>query len=255
MKIVCDNISKEFLSKQGKLKVLSEISAQTQEQDFVCILGTNGCGKTTLLKIMAGILKPSSGEIKYVGEKCYYQPTSLIFQENGLFPWLNVMDNACFGLEMQGFPRDQRYRKAEGYIEELGLGRFKNFYPHQLSTGMKHKVSLIRGLLMDPAALLIDEAVVSLDIYNKLVIQKDILKVWNEHKKTIVYVTHDIEEALKLARHVWIMSAAPSRIIKIFDISFREEEGLDKDKKDKLLLSVRSQIISILRQEAEKALL
>lgn len=251
MRIICEHISRNFIS-ANKLEVLKDITIATEEHDFICILGPNGCGKTTLLKIMAGILKPSSGNILYTGERNSPYPVSLIFQEQGLFPWLNVIDNICFNLEMRGLSRKDRYMKAEEFVKKLGLDKFVNYYPHQLSTGMKQKVSLIRGLLMDSAALLIDEPVASLDVYSKLIVQQDIYKIWEEYKKTIIYVTHDIEEALQLAKHIWVMSSSPAKIIKKFDISPYGPVLSEKRIIDAEVLALKKQIIGILQQEAEK---
>jgi len=226
LKIICEHVYKSFPSAKGKLDVLEDIDISTQDHDFVCILGANGCGKTTLLKIMADILEPTDGNVRYVSDDHSVLSTSMIFQGQGVFPWLNVMDNVCFGLEMKGFPKKQRYKKAWGAIEKMGLANFTDFYPHQLSAGMKQKVNLIRGLLMDSPALLIDEPDTSLDSSSKILIREDIQRIWKEYNKTIVYVTHDIEEALQLGRHIWVMGKYPGRIIKKFD---RASGGVTKD--------------------------
>lgn len=251
MKIICNHISKTFFSRNGKLKVLEDIDIETEDCDFICILGPNGCGKTTLLKIMAGVLAPSKGNIEYTGQNRYFQPTSLIFQGQGLFPWLNVMDNVCFGLEMNGISKKERYSKAEEYIEEMALNKFIDYYPHQLSMGMKQKVNLIRGLLMDSPILLIDEANVSLDFESKLTIQRDIYKIWEEYKKTIIYVTHDIDEALHLAKHIWIMSKSPGKIIREFDITSNALKTSGGEINNQLIY-LKNEITDIIRKEAVK---
>ncbi len=215
MRIICKNISKAY----GPLEVLSGVDVATEGHDFVCILGPNGCGKTTLLKIMAGILAPSGGEILYEDGRPQERKVSYVYQEYGLFPWFNVMDNICFHLEMKGLSREERYGRARNYVEEMGLAPFRSYYPHQLSVGMKQKVGLIRGLLMDSPVLLIDEADASLDIHAKSVAQKDIYRIWRDYNKTVVYVTHDVDGALQLARHIWIMSQRPGTIIKKIDLS------------------------------------
>lgn len=217
MRIVSEHIYKSFPSKKGELEVLEDINFSTEEHDFVCILGGNGCGKTTLLKIMARILEPTKGRVQYLSDNGSPAHASLIYQGEGLFPWLNVMDNACFGLEMRGMPKKERYGRALCIIEKMGLKRFADFYPHQLSAGMKQKVNLIRGLLMDSPVLLIDEPSTSLDATSKLLIREDIYKVWKDYQKTVIYVTHDVEEALQLARHIWVMGKYPGKIIKKFD--------------------------------------
>lgn len=252
MKIICEHISKDFISRNAVLSVLKDINVEIEEHDFVCILGLNGCGKTTLLKILAGILKPSKGRIYYAGDNNNFRPTSMIFQEQGLFPWLNVIDNVCFILEMRGLPKKERYRKVEGYIEKMGLTKFIDYYPHQLSTGMKQKIGLIRGMSIDSEVILIDEAEPHLDTYSKLIIQEDIYKVWNEYKKTIIYVTHDIEAALYLAKHIWIMGKSPANIIKEFDmIPYKSRIG-QREYADVQIFDLKKQIIDIIQKEAHK---
>lgn len=239
MRLVCEHISKTFVTKGRVLNVLEDVTVEAADHDFVCIFGPNGCGKSTLLRILAGVLAPSGGRVFFKDGGNAPFPVSLIFQEHGLFPWLTVRDNACFNLEMRGFSRKERYAKAQGLIEEMGLARFVDYYPGQLSTGMKQKVNLIRGLLMDSPILLIDEADKSLDVYSKLVVQKDIHRIWSQYRKTIIYVTHDIEGALGLAKTIWIMGHAPTRIIKTFDVDGDREE-------------LKRRIMEILEQEAYK---
>jgi len=251
MRIVCDHIAKSFQTKDGLLPVLGDISCATEEHDFVCLLGPNGCGKSTLLKIIAGVLAPCSGKVIFKETNGALRPASLIFQEYGLFPWLSVKDNVCFYLEMKGVSRRDRYAKAQPLIDQMGLSRFVNYYPHQLSLGMKQKVNLIRGLLMDSEAILIDEADRSLDVYSKLVAHKDIRRVWEEFRKTIVYVTHDIDSALSLARTVWIMGDSPARIIRTFTVkdflipSATAPGGRVPDPR------LKDQIIAIIEKEAQ----
>lgn len=252
MRIICEHVSKDFIYRNNKLRVLDDISVETEEHDFICIFGPNGCGKTTLLKIMARILAPSSGNLRYEGSTNHSIPTSLIFQEQGLFPWLNVIDNICFNLEMKGLSKKDRYKRAEQYTEQMDLDRFIGYYPHQLSTGMKQKATLIRGLLTDSPVLLIDEAYASLDIYTKLIIQEDIYKVWNEYKRTIIYVTHDIEGALHAAKHIWIMGKSPARIIKIFDMASVHSINPEEKELNLRLIDIKDEITSIIKKEAQK---
>jgi NitT/TauT family transport system ATP-binding protein len=237
LKIICEHIYKSFPSAEGKLDVLEDINISTEQHDFVCILGANGCGKTTLLKIMAMILKPTQGSIHYINENHSTVHASLIYQEQGLFPWLTAIDNACFGLEMKGMSKQERYKRSRDIIEQMGLTKFVDFYPYQLSAGMKQKVNLIRGLLMDSAALLIDEPDTSLDSVSKILIRKDIYRIWKEYDKTIIYVTHDIGEALELAKHIWVMGKYPGKIIEKFDI------GLPDAISDSASTAIRKQVL------------
>ncbi len=243
MKIALEHIARHFIVNGKKCEVLSDITSQIHERDFICILGPNGCGKTTLLKIIAGIVAPSSGTLHCEdGGHCRVS-AALIFQEHGLFPWLNVIDNVCFGLEMRGMPRQDRYQKAEAYLEKMGLSAFAGYYPHQLSGGMKQKANLIRGLLTDASVLLVDEPNTHLDAYTKLIVENDIVRVWQEFGKTVIYVTHDLEDALELATRIWVVSKAPACIVKEFDlVAWRQELRLPE---------LKSQIEDLIRKEAQ----
>lgn len=252
MKIICDQISKNFITSSGPVRVLEDFSFETERHDLVCILGPNGCGKSTLLKIIAGLVTPSHGRIVFDGPHPLRMPATLVFQEDGLFPWLNVIDNVCFGLEMNGVSRQKRYVLAGGLIREMGLEKFSLCYPHQLSTGMKQKAALIRGLLTDAPVILMDEPDKSLDIYSKHVMCEDIRWVWEEHQKTVVCVTHDIDIALKLSRTVLVLGKSPARVVKRIDM--RPLSGMaDKEAYCCLLEKLRAEIHDMIRQEAEKA--
>jgi len=177
MKVKCHNISKSYNTKNRSIKALESISFETGEQEFLCILGPSGCGKTTLLKIIAGLMEPTEGEISYEGAKRVGAPlNSLVFQEHGIFPWMNVIDNVAFGLEMRGIKRKDRYRIATEVIQIVGLAR---------------------TIASDPEILLMDEPFGSVDAQTKLILQDELLKIWSQYKKPIVYVTHDIEDEVR----------------------------------------------------------
>jgi len=255
MRIICEHVFKDFECGKNKFHALEDVNVETEEHDFVCILGPNGCGKTTLLKIMAGILSSTSGNVHYAGNNNSCSSVSLIFQEQGLFPWLSVIDNICFNLEMRGLSKQARYKKAGEYIEKMDLTKFINCYPYQLSAGMKQKASLIRGLLTDSPVLLIDEAYSSLDIYAKLVIQEDIYKIWDEYKRTVIHVTHDIEGALGVARHIWVMSKSPAKIIKTFNLDSHGLANRGKESTSPYFTGIKNQITDIIKKEAQKTTL
>lgn len=249
MKIICDRVSKDYLVNNKLRRVLDNINVEVKEHDFICIFGPNGCGKTTLLKLIANILLPSSGKIYYSGNNSHPAFVSLIFQEQGIFPWLNVLDNICFGLQMKGIGKKERYKKAEEYLEKMKLTKFIDYYPHQLSVGMKQKINLIRGLLMDSEVMLIDESESGLDAYSRVIMENDVFKIWNDYKKTIVYVTHDIEFALRLAKRIWIMSSPPVRMIKELNIAGYEKTDCELKQK---LEYFKKQITDIIQEEAQK---
>ncbi len=213
MKILCRDVSKTYETQNGSIKALERISFESEAQEFLCILGPSGCGKTTLLKIIAGLLEPTAGELIYEGVEQDGKPlNSLVFQEHGLFPWMNVIDNVSFGLEMRGIAKKQRHAMAIEVIQKVGLKSLARNYPHELSVGMKQRVGLARAIVNDPAILLMDEPFGSLDAQTKLILQDELLKIWSDYRKPIIFVTHDIEEAVLLGDRVIVMTSTPGRI-------------------------------------------
>src|SRR5205823_13147979 len=187
---------------------------------FCCIVGPSGCGKTTLLRILAGLEKKTGGSIEITRRGAAERPVnSMVFQEQSIFPWMNVRDNIAFGLKAQGLGRAERYKVADPYIRKVGLTGFEDALPYQLSGGMKQRVSIARAFATDPEILLMDEPFAALDEQNKLILQAELLRVWDELRRTIVYVTHSIDEAIVLADRIMVMSGRPGRIMDICDVS------------------------------------
>ena len=254
MKIKCKEISKVFETKNGALKALEEINFQTKEKEFLCILGPSGCGKTTLLKIVAGLLEPTKGEIVYEGSRSDGTPlNSLVFQEHGLFPWMNVIDNVSFGLEMRGIVKENRYRTATEVIEKVGLKRFAKNYPHELSVGMKQRVGIARAIVNDPEILLMDEPFGSLDAQTRRILQDELLKIWSQYQKPIIYVTHDIEEAVLLGDRVIVLTSSPGRIKTEVDIDLprpRDTEVMDSE----AFVKIKMKIWLLIKDEVRKTI-
>lgn len=252
MKLSCQQVSKIFNTKNGDILALQNVSLQTAEQEFLCILGPSGCGKTTLLRIIAGILKPTSGEITFAGNKSQEGPsTALVFQEHGVFPWMNVIDNVGFGLETRGVAKKDRYRIAMPLLEKMGLAAFTRNYPHQLSSGMKQRVGLARALVSGADILLMDEPFASLDAQMRLVLQEELLEIHSEFHKSIIYVTHDIEEAIMLADRIILMTARPGQIKSEIKVSLprpRNVNGQDAAEFLKLKMEIWGQI----KEEVER---
>lgn len=195
--------------------VLQQLDLRIVSGEFICIVGPSGCGKTTLLNLLAGFLKPTKGTITLDGIKeRLTPPIAMVFQEYGLFPWRKVIDNVCFGLDMAGVAKAERYRQARHYIQLVGLAGYDSHYPHELSGGMKQRVAIARALTNDPEVLLMDEPLGSLDAQTKVVLQRELVDIWNKTKKTIVYVTHSIDEAAYLADRVIVLSTKPTVIRK-----------------------------------------
>jgi len=210
--IRCHQLSKSYSTAHGPVEALANITFSVNAGEFVCIVGPSGCGKSTLLKIIAGLLEPNGGELIF-GMKQSGQPqNAMVFQEHGLFPWMTILDNVAFGLEMQGVARAERRERALGFLRQIGLESTAARYPHTLSVGMRQRVAIARAFLTDPQLLLMDEPFSALDAQSKRLLQVELLRIWREHQKTVVYVTHDLEEAVLLADRIFVMATRPGRI-------------------------------------------
>src|SRR6266699_2813948 len=198
--------------------VLENIDLDVGKGEFLCLLGPSGCGKSTLLNIVAGFLEPSSGEVR-IDREIVRGPDPrriFVFQERGVFPWLTVEGNIGFGLF--NLPPRERRRRIDYYIKLVGLQDFEKAYPQELSGGMKHRVEVARALAVNPDMLFLDEPFGALDSITRLIMRGELLRIWEAERKTIIFVTHDIEEAVQLADRVVVMSARPARIQRIVEI-------------------------------------
>jgi NitT/TauT family transport system ATP-binding protein len=225
VKIRLRDVRKRFLVHGRPVDALAGIDLDISAGEFFCIVGPSGCGKTTLLRIVAGLETKTAGSIEIARDGAsgpngaHERPlNSMVFQELSIFPWMNVRDNIAFGLKAQGMRRAERHRIAQPYIHKVGLTGFEDAFPHQLSGGMKQRVSIARAFANDPEILLMDEPFAALDEQTKLILQAELLRVWEELRKTVVYVTHSIDEAIVLADRVMVMTARPGRIKDIVDV-------------------------------------
>ncbi|MGC4028111.1 MAG: ABC transporter ATP-binding protein [Steroidobacteraceae bacterium] len=222
IKIRIDNVGKRFQTADREITALSEINLEVHRGEFVCIVGPSGCGKTTLLRIVAGLEEASSGSIEMIRskrpERAGLPLSNMVFQEQSLFPWMSVLDNVAFGLKARGVPKAERRRIADVYITKVGLARVRDAYPHQLSGGMKQRVSIARAFANDPDVLLMDEPFGALDEQTKFVLQEELLRIWEGSHKTVLYITHSIDEAILLSDRILVMSAHPGRIKEIIDV-------------------------------------
>ena len=212
-------LEKRYLLEEGdelrELVALQDVSFTVAEREFVSIVGPSGCGKTTLLMIVAGLAERSGGEVRLDGRPVEGPglDRGVVFQEFALFPWMTVLENVCFGLEMKGVPRGQRLEVARRFLAMVGLQGFERVYPHRLSGGMKQRVAVARALAYDPEVLLMDEPFGALDAQTRAVLQQMLVDVWAQTRKTVLFVTHSIREALLLSDRVLVMSARPGRIV------------------------------------------
>ena len=188
--------------------------------DFVCIVGPSGCGKSTFLRIAAGLVPAGSGDIRFRGRKIRkpHPQIGMVFQEYSLFPWLSVLDNVAAGPAFAGVKKKERYRTAGRYLDVVGMSEFAGAFPHKLSGGMRQRVAIARAFANDPEVLLMDEPFGSLDAHTRILLQKELLRIWENHRKTILFVTHSVDEAVYLGDRVVIMSARPGRIRETLEI-------------------------------------
>lgn len=220
IKVKIDGVRKVFNGRSGEMVALNGINMDILDNEFVCVVGPSGCGKSTLLNIIAGLMDPTSGNVFVDGKKV--QGTGVergvVFQQYALFPWLTVKKNVEFGLRLKNLPEDEIEEIAMKYIRMVDLEKFTNAYPKELSGGMKQRVAIARAYAVNPEVLLMDEPFGALDAQTRTQLQSELLKTWQEERKTCFFITHDVEEAIILAQRVVIMSARPGRIKEIVEI-------------------------------------
>lgn len=210
--IIVRHLDMRFANGRMGVTALEDMNLEIAEGEFCCIVGPSGCGKTTLLRILAGLLQHSSGEVRLAVSDPSRPLTAMVFQEQSIFPWMTVEQNVGYGLRMRGVRTAERAEIVRYYVDRVGLGHFANAFPHQLSGGMKHRVSVARAFATDPQILLMDEPFASADEQTRVLLQEELLRVWEGTNKTVVYVTHSIDEALVLGDRVLVMSARPGCI-------------------------------------------
>lgn len=233
MYIEVDNVSKVYNQNIGKsVKALDGASLSVKEGEFICLLGPSGCGKTTLLNLIAGFEKPSEGVIKINGVKVEKPSIKYvtIFQNYGLLPWRTVQGNVELGLESLKYTKKEIKRIASEYVELVGLGNFSKHHPYQLSGGMQQRVAIARALAVDPEVIFMDEPFGALDAMTRMKMQDEISNIWEKKKKTIIFVTHDIEEAVFLADKIVVMTPYPGKIKSVINVPLarkRDRTNLD----------------------------
>ena len=220
-KVVVDGVSKVYESERQRVEALSDVRFSVAEGEFVCLVGPSGCGKTTLFRTIAGLEAPTGGEIRLDGDPVTGPGTDrgMVFQEYGLFPWRTVRGNVAFGLEEQGVEEPDRSRRVDEMLGLVGLEDFADAYPKELSGGMKQRVGIARALAVDPEILLADEPFGSVDAQTRDMLHGELLRIWSETGKTVLFVTHDVEEAVKLSDRVVVMAADPGRVREVVSVN------------------------------------
>mgnify|MGYP000439273537 FL=1 len=249
MSLVLKNISKTFYdTKQATLK---NVDLEIKQGEFLCVVGRSGCGKSTLLNLIAGLEEPTSGEILLNGNPVTGPAAdrTVMFQEHALFPWLNVIQNVKFGMEMTGVPKEEQEKRADKYLEMMGLNDYREYAIHQLSGGMRQRVALARAFTMDSEILLMDEPFSALDKQTSNRLRKELQDIWMQTKKTVFFITHSVEEAVFLGDRIAVMSAMKGCIRNIVDIELERPRHVYDEK----FIEYRHRILDEIQEEDEKA--
>jgi NitT/TauT family transport system ATP-binding protein len=253
--IVVEAVSHHYRPQVGRaVLALEAVSLEVREREFVALLGPSGCGKSTLLYLIGGFLPTETGRILIEGKPVAGPgpDRGIVFQSFALFPWKTVFKNVLYGLERQAMPRQEREARAHAFIDLVGLSGFEHSYPSQLSGGMKQRTAIARALAFDPRTLLMDEPFGALDAQTRSLMQAELLAIWEKTRKTVIFVTHDVQEAVFLAERVAVMSARPGRIKTVVDTRFDKSDPgirLTKPFMDKV-----EELWTLVREEAVRAL-
>lgn len=233
-----NNINKSFKGANGEKEFVAvkDVNLNIEESEFLCLLGPSGCGKSTVLRMIAGLEKPSSGEIIYRDKKISkaQKDIGMVFQNYSLMPWLNVLENIALGPKFSGMPKKERMDLAYNYLEMVNMKDFGKVYPYELSGGMQQRVAIARALANNPNVLLMDEPFGALDAYTRIVLQKELLRIWEQHKITVVFVTHSVDEAVYLADRVVFMKSKPGEIYRDIKIDLPRERQRENPEFGKL---------------------
>ncbi len=219
-KISIRGLTKQFPVRGEKVVALDHIDLEVTDGEFFVVVGPSGCGKTTFLRILMGLEQQSSGQVEIRHRDPAKPLRSMVFQEQSIFPWMTVRDNVGYGLDMRRTEPRTRDRLVDEWLERVGLSRFARAYPGQLSGGMKQRVSLARAFANDPEVLLMDEPFSALDEQNKTILQQELLRIWEDTRKTVVFITHSVDEALTLGDRIMVMTASPGRVKTLIPVPF-----------------------------------
>jgi NitT/TauT family transport system ATP-binding protein len=243
------DLSKDF----GGLTAIDGVSVDIAQGEFFMIVGPSGCGKTTLLRILAGLESVTAGMIEIETPTSSRPVNSMIFQGDSIFPWMTVWNNAAYGLKMRRVPAATIKEIVGHYLARTGLTRFADYYPYQLSGGMRQRVAIARAFANDPEILLMDEPFSALDAQNKLLLQEELLRIWEEHKKTVVFITHSVDEAVFLGDRILVMTAQPGKVKTFVQVPLARPRNIIALQKTPEYGELITQIWSSLREEVDRA--
>jgi len=245
-------LRKAFDAKGGRVLAVDDVSLTIAAGEFVCLVGPSGCGKSTLIRILAGLETPDSGNVR-IDSTGWAVENAMVFQEASIFPWMTVADNVAFGLANRGVARAERAQRVDDALRLVGLTKFRRHYPHQLSGGMKQRAAIARAFVTNPAVLLMDEPFAALDAQNRAILQDELMRIWEETGKTVVYITHSIEEALMLGDRAVLMTAQPGRIKDIIEVPFPRPRNIMEISATPEFAALKLRIWRILEEEVVRA--
>lgn len=247
------NLSYGYKTPEGSTPVLEDINLSIKKGELVSIVGPSGCGKSTLLNCVVGLLKSNSGQILLKGRlvKGSNRDCAMVFQSHSLLPWRTVLGNVAYGLELQGIDKKRREKMGKSLIKLVGLAGFENFYPHQLSGGMQQRGNLARAWVLNPEVLLLDEPFASLDAQTRELMQAELLKIWQKDKKTVLFITHQINEAIYLSDRVVVLTKRPGIVKEIIDIDLDRPRNLEVKLTDKFI-KIERHIWKLIMEEVGK---
>jgi NitT/TauT family transport system ATP-binding protein len=237
----------------GELVAIDGVSFEIPQGEFFMIVGPSGCGKTTLLRVLAGLETITSGTIEIATPNSQRPVNSMIFQGDSIFPWMTVWSNAAYGLKMRGVNAATIKEVVSHYLARTGLTRFADYYPHQLSGGMRQRVSIARAFANDPEILLMDEPFSALDAQNKLLLQEELLRIWEEHRKTVVFITHSVDEAVFLGDRIMVMTAQPGQVKTFVPVPLPRPRNISELQKVPEYGELIAHIWTGLREEVQRA--
>ena len=253
MKVIVHGLTKEFTTGQGKIRALGGVDLEVRDREFFGIIGPTGCGKTTLLHIMAGLEKPTNGSVEFVGEKRTQSMVSMVFQDAALMPWRTVEENVPLGPEFRKEQPSMVRRVSQFFLEMVRLLDFSGARPAELSGGMKQKVAIARALANDPEVILMDEPFASLDAQTRLILREELLHIWERDKKTVILVTHNLEEAVMACDRIAVMSAAPGVIKSVITVAVPRPRNF-RSMRDPDFGRCMEKLWDLLRYDVDKAM-
>jgi NitT/TauT family transport system ATP-binding protein len=253
-KISIRNVSKVFSVKGGEFLAVRDVNLDVAAEEFVCIVGPSGCGKSTLLRMLGGLETVTKGDIRLDHHQPGRPVSAMIFQQESVFPWLSVEQNAAYGLQVtNAWKGKESEERVEYFLEKTGLQSYRKFHPYQLSGGMKQRLSVARAFITNPEILLMDEPFAALDEQNKIMLQGELGKLWEANRSTVVFITHSLDEAVLLGDRVIVMTSVPGQLKRSFDIPFERPRDLIELRRTPEFNALTREIWALLREEVERA--